>query len=358
LVRLTRPFSDLAAHESVALDALSAAGGHVVAPACNLCGSTQARPFLTCRTHVLVTCVGCGLVYATERLGAVELAEMYAHRYPPEAFLPQRERKLAKAHRELALLERLTTGRRLLDVGTSYGFFLVAARERGWSAVGVEIAPEPAEYARRIYGLDVRTGTLETVPLEPAGFDVVTIRHVLEHVPDPLGMLRRAVALVRPGGLILVAVPNLASLAFRLNGRYWWWIDPPTHLYYFTPRTLRAMLQRAGLEVVLAQSERSDDHPLLYTLLFSLNQRFRLGARLRRWRWPLGGHAGLDAPDEGRPAGPSRWGRHIWTAAQVLGEALDRLARPLAVVPQRLLLCSEVLMVAQRHRSSCETGRV
>lgn len=343
---LARSLSDRAARRSVAANALPARGRQVGAPACNLCGSTQARPFLTCQTHVLVACTGCGLVYATERLAAGELAEMYAHRYPPEAFLPQRQRKLAKAHRELVLLERLTAGRRLLDVGTAYGFFLVAARERGWSAVGVEIAPEPAEYARRTYGLDVRTGTLDTVPLEPASFDVVTIRHVLEHVPDPLGMLRQAAALVRPGGLILVAVPNLASLAFRLNGRYWWWIDPPTHLYYFMPRTLRAMLRRAGLEAVLAQSERGDDHPLLYALLFSLNQRFRLGTRLRQWA--LDRRAGYPAAGEDATAGPSRLGLHVWTATRALAEAVDWLAGPLAIVPQRLLLCSELLMIA-RH---------
>lgn len=318
-----------------------------VAPACNVCGGIQARPFLACRTHMLVTCAGCGLVYTAARVGAAELAEMYAHRYPPEAFLPQRARKLAKAHRELAALERLTTGRRILDVGTSYGFFLVAARQRGWETAGVEIAPEPAEYARRTYGLDVRTGTLDTVGLEPESFDVVTIRHVLEHVPDPLGMLYQARTLVRPGGLVLVAVPNLASLAFRLNGRYWWWIDPPTHLYYFTPRTLRALLERAGLQVVLSQSERGDDHPLLYALLFSLNQRFHLGARLRRLGWSRGRNTLHGATGEDPSAGPSRLGLRVWTAARALGEAADWLARPLAFVPRRLLLSSELLMIAR-----------
>ncbi len=348
MMRPVQPVHGFATRSGLPVLAAPTAGEGHAAPACNLCGSTQARLFLTCQTHVLVSCAGCGLVYAAARVGAAELAEMYAHRYPPEAFLPQRERKLAKAHRELTLLERLTTGRRILDVGTSYGFFLVAARERGWSAVGVEIAPEPAEYARRTYGLDVRTGTLDTVGLDPESFDVVTIRHVLEHVPDPLGLLRQAGTLVRPGGLVLVAVPNLASLAFRLNGRYWWWIDPPTHLYYFTPRTLRAMLERAGLDVELSQSERGDDHPLLYALLFSLNQRLRLGARLRRLGQPHGGHALPGVAGEQVAAGPSRLGLRVWTAARALGEAVDWLARPLAIVPQRLLLSSELLMIARR----------
>ncbi|HLI27380.1 MAG TPA: class I SAM-dependent methyltransferase [Chloroflexota bacterium] len=309
---------------------------------CNLCQGQRATPVYTVRGWPLVRCA-CGLVYVAADLAALDFAALYADRYPPEAFLPQRPRKVAKSHRELARLERLTTGRRLLDIGCSYGFFLDTARQRGWSVAGVEVSASAARFARETYGLPVHLGPLRAAPYAPGSFDVVTIRHVLEHVPDPLGMVLDARRLLAPGGLLLVAVPNFASLAARLFGPDWWWVDPPTHLYYFTRATLSRLLARAGVVPLDYSTERCDDETLAFYLVFVLNQRLGVLRRLR------GGTRCAPGADNGvAPRGlPSTRGARLWTVVRRAGELVERLTWPLGTALDRAGLGAEVLVIGR-----------
>ena len=103
-----------------------------------------------------------------------------------------------------------------------------------------------ARHGRDKEGLDIRLGTLRRVALEGGSFDVVRLHNVLEHLPDPLGDLREASRLLRPGGLLVLSTINAASLAARMSGADWRYYEPHCHLYAFTPRTLRRMLGAAG----------------------------------------------------------------------------------------------------------------
>jgi SAM-dependent methyltransferase len=109
------------------------------------------------------------------------------------------------------------------------------------------------EHARSRLRLDVREGTFDDVPLDAGPFDVVSMNDVIEHVTDPQEMLRRAAAMLRPGGILYLVTPDVCSLSARiLRGR--WWGFRPAHLYYFSVATLGQMLERAGLEPVLTRS--------------------------------------------------------------------------------------------------------
>jgi SAM-dependent methyltransferase len=138
---------------------------------------------------------------------------------------------------------------RLLDVGCGKGRFLGAAKEAGWEVLGVEFAPASAEAARRTYGVEVVVGDFLEVSLE-GDFDVVTMWHVLEHLPHPSAALDRAADLLRPGGRIVISVPNIDSLQARFGGEQWFHLDLPRHLFHFSPRSLSAIVERAGLRVV------------------------------------------------------------------------------------------------------------
>jgi SAM-dependent methyltransferase len=278
-------------------------------------------------------------VYASVRSSELDVRTFYQDRYPAEAFLPQRERKEAKSHVELSLLEGLTDHRRLLDVGCSYGFFLDSARQRGWTVTGVEPAAVPAAHAKAEYGLDVHVGVLEDAGLRAGSYDVVTIRHVLEHVPDPLETLRQAHSLTAPNGLLLVAVPNLGSLPGRWLGRDWWWIDPPTHLTYFEQRTLGDMLERAGFVPLHWETARGDDERFLFYLLFATNRRLGLGRRLRAFT-----HHDSPAGECGPIARDNRW-----TRVRSLVDAVATLGRPLGAFLDSRGLGSELLVVARRR---------
>jgi SAM-dependent methyltransferase len=291
----------------------------------------------------------CGLVFAAIAPDSIDFDSHYQDRYPPEAFLPQAPRKLAKSERELRMLERLTDGRRILDVGSSYGFFLATAARRGWSAAGVELSAADAEYARCEYQLDVFVGRLEQSPYPRGSFDVVTVRHVLEHVPDPVGLLAEARRHLKPGGVLLVAVPNLGSLPARLFGADWWWIDPPTHLLYFDRASLTRCLQAGGFDVLRVETSRGDDEHTAFYALFVANARLNLMRRLKSGGAnPVVPSAPDTSPHEGNGArSAARWA----TARRVM----DRLAmpvRPLGWVSDRVGLGSEVLVVARSKKGA------
>lgn len=148
---------------------------------------------------------------------------------------------------------------KLLDVGPGTGIFLHLAREKGWQPHGIDVCPESAEKAKAEFDIRVDVGDFERFAYAPESFDAVTMLDVLEHTVDPLSFLRRAFEVLKPGGVLYVAVPNQRCLMTvlldrwiraGLPGREFFlerlYVEP--HVYYFCPQTLRAMLEKVGFE--------------------------------------------------------------------------------------------------------------
>lgn len=200
----------------------------------------------------MVRCAGCGLVFLRPRPSPSALGSFYPDTYYPLDQQPSRE---AFAVAE-GLLARVTGWGRthhqphapsILDIGCGTGLFLHMAHEVGLRVRGIELSESAVEHARAKYGLDVHHGTLETAELPDESFDIVTMWHVLEHLADPVEALRRVARVLKPGGLLLLGVPNFDSIEARIFGRRWYSLDAPRHLSHFTPHTLAAAFITAGL---------------------------------------------------------------------------------------------------------------
>jgi SAM-dependent methyltransferase len=125
---------------------------------------------------------------------------------------------------------------------------LAAARDAGWSALGVEFAAGAAAVSRERHGVDVIVGDFLSVPI--AGpFDAVTMWHTLEHLQDPEAALQASAALLAPQGRLIVSVPNSSSAQARFGGDAWFHLDVPRHLFHYTPEALTALLKRTGFDV-------------------------------------------------------------------------------------------------------------
>jgi len=266
---------------------------------CVVCGGTSAVPLHGGAT-TLVRCP-CGLVFddplpTPEKIAALEdeafygglreeTAEMftaYYRNYPDDPVVRGFRATIAR-------LRSMTGGGRLIDVGIGTGLLLHLAEQGGFRALGVEISPGAAERARSEFGVEVLVGDFEQADLgEPA--DAITMADVLEHTHDPRRFLTRAASLLRPGGVLFVAVPNhrstvhwaadllarippLAHMAKRLYG--------PTHHYYFTPATLTRLLREVGFEPKVVRGES----PYLGRYAFSLPVKLGLGALIALGRW-------------------------------------------------------------------------
>ncbi|MDP2712905.1 MAG: class I SAM-dependent methyltransferase [Solirubrobacteraceae bacterium] len=139
--------------------------------------------------------------------------------------------------------------RTLLDLGCWVGFLLSEATERGWDAVGVEPSGFASQFARDRLGLDVRTGGLFDTELPLGAYDAIVLGDVIEHLPRPGEALDRIAELLRPGGIAWMALPDAGSLVAR-GMRARWWSVIPTHVQFFTRRSLRTLLERHGWTVL------------------------------------------------------------------------------------------------------------
>ena len=260
---------------------------------CFLCGkgaadpvwATPDRAFAVPGLYTVVRCRGCGFLYQRPRVADASLAQCYPDHYPrhqePSPRIPfkgspsrvraarwalatglgygaLRDRRVSALTRLRArfLLRRLRwdcppwRGQgRYLDVGCGSGGALGVARALGWRTAGIEVDAAAAEKARR-FADELHVGDVLTAPFAPAQFDVVTAFHVLEHVPDPVGMTRRMLEWLAPGGLLMVEVPNAGGLGARLFGRAWSGLELPRHLSHCTPESLAAVVERAGGRVI------------------------------------------------------------------------------------------------------------
>ena len=239
---------------------------------CAICGAAEARPLYRLPAGALVRCAGCGTV----RRANIVHGEAAERLYDDDAYLEapyfdvlkvgaSRDQQpypvYARVLSRLATIPGIQAGGRLLDVGCSYGAFLEMAAEEGWEPLGVELSSKGCEYARRHRGLDVFHGTLEAAHLSTGSVQAVTLWDVVEHLARPLETLREAHRVLSPGGTLMLFTINQRSLINRVGdllyrasaGR---WMKPIIllydihHNYFFDPRTIGALLERAGFELV------------------------------------------------------------------------------------------------------------
>lgn len=146
---------------------------------------------------------------------------------------------------ELRYLPPLRPGVRLLDVGFGNAAFLDVARRAGWQVAGAD--PDPRVVARaRGEGFEVREGGIEAYADAAGGFDAITLGHVIEHVHQPLAVLRAAHALLRPGGCLYLDTPNVEAAGHRRYREHWRGLEVPRHLVLFSATALQDMLREAG----------------------------------------------------------------------------------------------------------------
>lgn len=138
-------------------------------------------------------------------------------------------------------------GRRLLEVGCGNGARLLALKEHGWEVEGQDASARAVEVARKHAQVPVHPGPIETLRLPPDSFDAIVMNHVIEHVYDPVAVLRHVSAMLRPGGILVSIHPNGSSSMHQLMGRHWVGLDAPRHLHAFTLSSMRLALQKAGL---------------------------------------------------------------------------------------------------------------
>ena len=148
---------------------------------------------------------------------------------------------------------------KILDVGSGTGYFLKTGKDRGWNTLGIEPSKQAAEYSREELNLKIIENQLTEENCKEFGtFDVVHLSLVLEHIPDPIKMIKIIFAMINPGGLICVVVPNDFNPFQKILSKYdnypEWWVSPPHHINYFDFDSLKKLVQNCGFNVYLEEA--------------------------------------------------------------------------------------------------------
>ncbi len=222
---------------------------------CPLCESIDTLAFEVKDAPGIRRCQGCGFTFAPA--SEKEDETLYDASFGDQNVHPTYERRggqyVIKNETKLgALLDRFEPFRktgRILDIGCSAAFFMHLAQKRGWKAQGVEIAPWAAEFSRKELGVEVFNGMLQDAKFENDSFDVVFSSHVMEHIGQPLPLLREMARVLRPGGAHVTVVPTqFYSPTWLMAGRFYG-DPPPIHASFYSPATYRSFLEKAGLRV-------------------------------------------------------------------------------------------------------------
>jgi len=175
---------------------------------------------------------------------------------------------------------------KLLDIGCGSGIFLDMMRNLGWDILGIEPDPEAARIARKCFYVPVLTNTLEEAHFPDKTFDVLTMRHVLEHAADPIRLLQECERILKSGGRLSILTPNMESLGHIIFKKDWRGLEPPRHFYLFSQRTLRRCAERVGLHIEKLQTSSRGIHWIWHASRAVQSEGKYLGKYIR-FRWKI-----------------------------------------------------------------------
>lgn len=219
--------------------------------ACPICEGAKFTRLFEVKGEPFVRCDGCGLMLINPRPVYEQVMDTYDAGYS-RGYAQKLEKKLRRVRRWVAAVKcRYETGGRWLDVGCSIGAVVVAAKEAGYEAYGIDVEPWGLNYAREQLGLrHLDQGLLEEKDYPMAYFDVISLYEVIEHVPDLNGLVAELARILRPGGVLDIRTPDMGHWRVPTPIETWDAIKPSEHLYYFNASTLGRLLARHGLRIV------------------------------------------------------------------------------------------------------------
>ena len=201
----------------------------------------------------LVKCLGCGLVYINPQINSEVILESYTEATDPKftSQNPLRIRTFRKFFYHWIKRAQIkpTVKKKILDVGCAAGSFPKVVKDMGFSVVGVEPSKYLCNFGQREYGLDLRQGTLHEQNFSEEEFNIVSMFDVIEHLDQPGYVLEEIKRILLSDGHLIVNYPDYDSWPRKLMGTKWPFFLS-VHLFYFTPQSIRQILEKHGFQVV------------------------------------------------------------------------------------------------------------
>lgn len=222
---------------------------------CPICGGVDIRRFCRKNNYEIHNCGDCDIAFVWPI--PENLERIYGENYFKNAggekefgytdYDNDKEPMREMFIKYLDKIGGLTVGRKIFDIGAATGYFLDLAKEKGWQTSGIEISEFAAgEAAKR--GHQVFCGNLSELDIEDK-YDVITMWDVLEHFDSPKKYLLAVYNMLNPNGLLVINTIDKNSWWARIMGKRWHLIVPPEHLFYYSPKGLRYLLEQSGFAI-------------------------------------------------------------------------------------------------------------
>ena len=227
---------------------------------CPLCGSNRYIQKYPQYYPRIVSCLKCELIYTNPRLKNRYLKELYSEEYFKNDhssilgysnYLQDQKNIVKTFDKRLKSIETFVSPGKLLDIGCATGFFMHSAKMRGWKVEGVEISEYAASYAKESFGFKIYVGDVLQIDLPANTYDLITLWDVIEHLTNPLEVLRVLKRALKKNGLLVFSTPDVESLPARLTKHKWIGYKlSDEHLTYFSKKTVALLLEKAGFTLV------------------------------------------------------------------------------------------------------------
>ncbi len=221
-------------------------------PECVYCNSTETGFFLKNNAFSYFKCKDCNLVFlfpqSSEKHTLFSNKRMYGERNKIVEYFKREKYYQGVSSRIIKQIKKYQKKGKLLDVGSSYGLFLNEARRAGFDVFGVEKEKEATDYSKKRFNLKIFNNYFEN--LKGGQYDIVSFIDVLEHLPNLKLVLAKTKKLLKSDGILFIQCPNLQSLVFKLTKEKWNWLLPNVHLYHFSIKSLKKVLEENGFRVL------------------------------------------------------------------------------------------------------------
>ncbi len=232
---------------------------------CPVCDSSAINPLLTAKDHsvskeefVIWQCADCSLRFTQDVPDESSIAPYYqsseyiSHSNTDKGLvnkLYQRVRKYTLQQKASLIIRNTSPKGNLLDIGAGIGAFPAEMKSKGWDITGIEPDEGARAQSKKLFGLHLLpTSSLYQLP--PHSFDAITLWHVLEHVQSLHEYVKQLKSLLKANGKIFIAVPNYQSLDADTYRNNWAAYDVPRHLYHFTPKAMKTLMNKHGLKII------------------------------------------------------------------------------------------------------------
>lgn len=224
---------------------------------CPICQYTSRVSFRFLKNgYNIYRCYDCNLMFVHPQPSLDEVLMIYdnsyfrrGNKYLRVNETESRSRNLDNDKQKINIIKKYKESGELLDVGCAMGDFLYLAMQEGFDVTGLEVSTFCTDYVKNKLGIKVHSSDLISAQLPSSTYDVVTLWDVIEHLRNPVETVNEIYRIMRPGGILCFSTGDVGSFYAQIMGRFWHLSTPPQHLFYFSSKNIRKMLNRCGFVV-------------------------------------------------------------------------------------------------------------